>query len=832
MSDRMNLRLPLKPGFFFPVCIAALLIVGQGCGSSGGSSTITPPPGPTVGANVNESLETVVVYVDPNGSDTNNGTQTSPFQTINKALAVAGANNQTGVGTQINVNPGIYREKLAVQASQTTLPFTLQATQAGTVFISGADSLPGSNWTAAPSYGANVYTNPATSSYVYAACATPAGWPPVQAIVLRREMVFVNGDRLNQVLFSNELQPGTFWAGDGSNPQIYIWPPTGTDMATADIEVSTASRSPLLTTDNTNNFVIRNLTFEYDNACVEKGSRVNSGSNILIDNDQFLWSNSVGFGFYGGTTPVENITVQNSKADHNGQIGFSGTEVKYGLYQNDDSSYNSWRGALGSFYSFAFDGSDFFLHHNSDFNNMTAYYNVSSGIHFDTDNANDQVMGMQSSGNNLEGLLVEASEGPFLVKGSTFCSNSLVPASKTGNVIVDDSSGVTLTGNTLYDASPEQIYIEGDGRAGTNWEQPTVPLVRFNQNLTQTGNTVTGAANQSGFYTFYKDAPSCSVPISDMWQTFGGTLSSQSNTWGDTAATNVSFPFFQAAILSGTVPLSTWQSAPPQGAGQDTQSTFVPQATVPQQCALPAPDLPDFWLVVGPRTGAASVVPTAGGPPIQIPIYLVSLGFAGNVSLSLDTIQQEAGSPISGVSGSFSPQALALSSESTLTPVPATLTLSTTSSTPEGFYPLTITATDGKSITRTGVVNLQVGSASALSLSGPATTIQAGACAIFQIRSVDSSGRPSEVLSDTYLSASGTGSGKFYQDEHCSTPVSFTPINTGCPAGVEIPAGQYAPHFSGTESIWFMDSTAENLNITLSDEANVLKSATAAIVVQ
>ena len=807
----------------------AFLVLASGCGSGSKSTPPPPPPPPpTVGASVNESLETVTVYVDPMGSDSNNGSQTSPFQTINKALAVAGSNNQSGVGTQITVNPGIYREQLSIQPSDTSLPFTLQAAKPDTVFISGADSLPGSNWAAAPAYGANVYTNAATSTYVYSACATPAGWPPVPPIVLRREMVFVNGTHLNQVLFSNELRPGTFWADSGNNPQIYMWPPAGTNMSTADIEVSTASRSPLFMTNKTNNFVIRNLTFEYDNSCVESGSRVNNGSNILIDTDQFIWSNSVGFGFYGGTTPVQNITVQNTKADHNGQIGFSGTQVKYGLYQNNDSSYNSWRGALGAFYSFAFDGSDFFLHHNSNFSNLTAYYNVSSGIHFDTDNANDQVTSMQAGGNNLEGLLVEASEGPFSVQSSTFCRNSLVPASKTGNVIVDDSSAVTLTGNTLYDSAPEQIYIEGDGRAGTNWEQPTAPLVRFNQNLTQTSNTITGTANQLGFYTSYTDAPSCSVLVPDMWKTFGGTLSSQSNTWGDTAASNASFPFFQAAILSGTVPLSAWQS----GTGQDTQSTFVPQAQAPQQCTLPEPDAPDFWLVVGPRTGAAAVVPTAGGPPIQVPLYLVSLGFTGNVSLSLDTIQQEGGSPISGVSGAFSPQELGLSSSSTLTPVPTTLTISTTSGTPEGFYPLTVTATDGSTTTRTGVVILQVGSPTGLQFGGPATTIQAGACAIFQIRSVDSSGSPSSVLSDTYLNASGTGSGKFYQDEHCSTPVSFTALYPSCSPGIEIQTGEYAPHFSGTESIWFMDPTAETLNITISDQASVLKSGTASIVVQ
>src|ERR1700719_3908846 len=108
--------------------LAGLLLFTQSCGSSGSATGggPPPPPPPTIGASVNESQETVSLYVDgAAGSDNNNGSQGSPFQTINKALLVAGSNNQSGVGTQINVNPGIYREKLAFQASQTTLPFTL-----------------------------------------------------------------------------------------------------------------------------------------------------------------------------------------------------------------------------------------------------------------------------------------------------------------------------------------------------------------------------------------------------------------------------------------------------------------------------------------------------------------------------------------------------------------------------------------------------------------------------------------------------------------------------------------------------------------------------------
>ncbi len=452
-------KMKLKCRLLILGSLSGLVLLTQGCGggssnSSGGGQPPPPPAPHPVGASVDENLETAIVYVDGTaGNDNNSGAKDSPFKTINKALLTAGANNQNNIGTQINVNPGIYREQLNFPASKTSLPFTLQGATPGTVFVSGADSLPGNTW-AVSSYGSNIYTNSASSSYIFPACAAPAGWPPAPPVVLRREMVFVNGFRLNQVMFSNELQPGTFWFDAGVSNQIYLWPPAGTNMPEADVEVSTASRAPLMSTNAVNNFVIRGLTFEYDNSCTQLGPRIVNATNVLIDSDQFLWNNSMGFGVYAGAGSTQNVTVQNSVANHNGQIGFGGYQVKYVLYQNDDSSYNSWRGALGSFYEIGFDGSYFFLYHNTNFNGYTSYYNESSGVHFDTDNASDQVTGLQSSANNVEGLSIEASEGPFLVQNSTVCSNSLAPTSKTGNINIDDSAYVTLAGNTFYNGGP------------------------------------------------------------------------------------------------------------------------------------------------------------------------------------------------------------------------------------------------------------------------------------------------------------------------------------------------------------------------------------------
>ena len=94
-------------------------------------------------------------------------------------------------------------------------------------------------------------------------------------------MVFVNGVRLNQVMFSGELQPGTFWADSNWGNKSDLPLATVRDnMATADVELATASRSPPLGTDGVNNFVIRGLSFVYDNSCTQQGLRLTNATNM------------------------------------------------------------------------------------------------------------------------------------------------------------------------------------------------------------------------------------------------------------------------------------------------------------------------------------------------------------------------------------------------------------------------------------------------------------------------------------------------------------------------------------------------------------------------
>src|SRR5215471_8819044 len=187
-------------------------------------------------ANVNESLETAHLYVDAvNGSDNNPGTQSKPYKTIAKAASTANTNNHSSIGTKITINPGTYRETLEFdhQSSDTSMPVTFEAATPGTAIISGSTVYTG--WS---QYSGNssIYTN--TWSHHWGQCANSSGCPSAQNIVLRREMAAVNGSVMTQVMSLVQMVKSTFFV-DESGGLIYVWPPSGTDMSSATVEVAT-----------------------------------------------------------------------------------------------------------------------------------------------------------------------------------------------------------------------------------------------------------------------------------------------------------------------------------------------------------------------------------------------------------------------------------------------------------------------------------------------------------------------------------------------------------------------------------------------------------------
>jgi len=622
-------------------------------------------------AKVNEGLETAYYWVDGvSGSDLNPGTQKLPFQTLGYAMKVAIANNHNRIGTHVTVNPATYRESVLVGAERgdTPLPITFEAAQPGTAIVSGADV-----WTGWIPLTGGLWYN--TWPYHWGLCKIPGvGEPNEQPIVLRREMVFVNGTPMTQVLSLNDMQEGTF-SVDEIDSVIYLWPPFGTDMNTATIEVST--RSPDLAIYHRTNMVFRGMVFQYANSCDEAAGTFISGqaNNILLDNDQFIWNNAEGLAFIDVSN---HLTVRNSVSSHNGETGFFSFKVKDLLYQSDEAAFNGWRTAQGGLYAFNSGGGRFHLTHYANYPGFVSEFNQADGIHWDTDNANIGADSVVLANNLLAGATVEKSEGPFAFSNSIFCNNGVVAPTYFVNsgITYRDSEYITLTRSTISN-NPSEILLGGlgYGQRVNNWETGEHYFLN-NKFETMTDNTIVGADYQQ--YVVHTAEPDKPV-----WYKYQTTLTSDYNQWWNPEVTE---DFIIPIPRKGTfVNLSGWISV----TGQDKHSQW---AAASPSCPG-TPDAPDYWLIA--LLGIDNTVIVSQGSQVTVPLTTVSLDMSGTVNLTADV------SAISGATASFNPSSI---------PIPGTsiLTITVSDNTPKGTYSVNVIGNNSGSVTRTVQFAVQV----------------------------------------------------------------------------------------------------------------------------
>lgn len=623
-------------------------------------------------ANVNESLETAFIYVDgTTGSDTNSGSKTSPLKTIGAATSMAMTNNHNSVGSRIIINPGTYRESITLSHSSkdTSLPVTIQAATNGTVIVSGAMLYTG--W-AKYQTNPSIYTNSWNNNW--GTCASVAICPTQQEIMMRQELVAVNGKLLTQVLSFAQMVQGTFYV-DEAAALIYVWPAAGTNMGTAIVDVATTPI--ILKISNKSNIVVRGLTFQYANSCHFTPAVFVSGAstNILFDSDVFQWNNGQGLNI---SYPTTYFTVQNSLAQHNGDSGFQESKTKYGLWQSDTTSYNNWRGAQAGYYACNTAGLHASLVHVDTVKNLTTTFNQSYGIHWDTDNANISSSGINSTGNQMTGIFLEKDEGPISISGSYVCNQTSTTG--VGGVVLRNSEAVSLTKSTVLNNLTAQIMVIGHagGIEVTNWETGVTKNL-VTQNFTNTSNIIEGTnSTQQVFQDSYL--------VDGDWTAFQNTLISSGNTWWN--AYNSATPFeVPTPKKNSKTDFSGWKS----DTVTDASSSFkTPGSNTGAACNL-QPVGTDFWFMVD----HASLTVTPGGSAATYTLTLTPLNFSGTVTLTLDGISE-----VRGLSAALSASTLKVSGTSVLT-------VTAGSKTAPGTYSITVIANSG-SLARTVTMQLVV----------------------------------------------------------------------------------------------------------------------------
>jgi parallel beta-helix repeat protein len=499
------------------------------------------------GASVNESPIGTYYYVDAaNGNDAHAGTYSAPFATINKAISKTAAVIKSGV--KIFVNPGIYRETITLGSSNTSIaaPLIVEATQPGAAIISGADRW-SSGWVA---HGKTwVHSWP----YSWGYAASP--WTGVGSLGLRREVVSINGKLLTQTLSTSLTTPATFAVTDGS--QITVYPPAGTNMSTADIEVGV--RSGLFSAPyGVSNLVLRGLTFEYDTTPINGNGKgavtTNSANNLLIENCKILYNNWVGISLMMSN----NVTFSNIDADANGEDGIKGYHVTNWLLNNSETTWNNWRSASGNLYGVDVAGMKVMDVHGLALQNFTSRNNLAYGLWFDTDIANAAVSFSNLSFNLKSGLLIENCEGPVRL------SNTLVSYNKSLGIIGNAAQNIAISSSTLYGNAVTQIQITGADAAVSVKDFQTGQYYSVQSSEWTFANDVVAAAtsNTSLFSSGLKNS----------WSNFIATLSSDFNDWYQPAT---SVPMF---YLGASHSLADWRSATGQDASSSNAYVTAPPA--------------------------------------------------------------------------------------------------------------------------------------------------------------------------------------------------------------------------------------------------------------
>jgi Right handed beta helix region len=492
-------------------------------------------------ANIADLQGTVgtVLTVDANtGADVNAGIG-QPLKTLQAAVDKALINSSRGLATKVLIGPGEYRETLNIDETSSQLaPITFEALQTGTVTVSGSDIL---------THPFHASGNQAIFSYTwnynFGLCPIPNGWPgsKIQPIVRHREMVFVNSVFLTQVLSASSMHAGTFFVDQPAHA-IRIWPFAGTNMATAKVEA--AVRTTTLNVSGHTNLVFKGIVFQHASSCINQdGASVSSSSNVLFDSVLVQWNNwgGLGINFTSG------ITVRNSIASHNGGNGFGGYRDRNALYQNNEASYNNWRGGMGGFYDWGMGGLKLLGLHTGTVSGFRAVGNQSQGLWFDTDNKNITITGAHLIGNKVANLQLEANPGPISVSNSSLCSGDL-------GMNIIDTEHLTMTSNTFYgnggnSGKGAEFFLAGNpgGRQIIDWETHQGYFLHT-QDMTLKNNVFQDNGSGQNLFRTYLSSGDFSH--------FTANFTGSGNHWYDPTSTN-------KFVLSGghVTNLKGWQSA-------------------------------------------------------------------------------------------------------------------------------------------------------------------------------------------------------------------------------------------------------------------------------
>lgn len=506
-----------------------------------------------------------VLYVDnATGSDNAPGTQEEPLRTIQAAMNQAQENKNAGRSTRVVIAPGVYRESVEFAYSNyngggTNATVVVEGAGPEKTVIKGSEVFTG--W---KSEGNGVFSHEwtknwgvaddPTGGYIEDCGAHPDFCADEPNLVLRREMIFVDGTRMQQVISAEAMKPGTFRVDESAN-KLYLQPPTGTNPSDALVEV--AVRSEGWTTRGENNVTIRGLSIEQVATPWKYGSAalVVAGNNHTVENVAAVHNNYNGLRVKG-----EGTTIRDFALNRNGASGLSPYKVVDFLMEDGTANRNNWRGTLGGYTGWSV-GNKFFKGHGVTVHNVTFNNNHSRGLWLDTDLEDVLLEDVEAKGNLRDNIWVERTQGPVTLRRVTSTKSNGF------GILVSNSVNTTIEDSRFIDNEQGGILISGDeeGREIENFETGASMHVQT-RHLTLTGSVISGVGGNVQGGNGETGGFLIGTTFWDTWADFVDTYEADNNMWFESDRATA-FEWRGNELIS----LEEWQ----RRTGEDQNSVFA-----------------------------------------------------------------------------------------------------------------------------------------------------------------------------------------------------------------------------------------------------------------
>jgi hypothetical protein len=389
------------------------------------------------------------VYVSPSGSDSNSGSAVEPFQSFMRALGDAALNRSKGVGTRINLFPGMYRDAFITGHPAGSGPLiVIEALSPGDTVVSGADVF--RDWACSGGVCSHAWS--------HSWGADPDPWDRgVGELARRREMVIVDGVNFDQVLSRTALVPGSFYV-DEAQGRLHVMPSSLSTLDGSVVEV--AVRPFLMRLQGMNDVVIKGLRFQHAASPFRRSAvEIIDQRNVVIEDSEFVWNGQNGIWFR-----AQDVTVRRSAMNNNGSSGVSAFKLADALFEDTEASYNNWRGFRSGYVGWEV-GQKFAAAHRIVLRRHTGSHNLTRGLWFDWDAVDVLVEDSVFCDNHTNGMFIEAVQGPITLKNNIFCRNPLSGIQTSG------TNRFTLANNVFDQNGHSAVNISGDfDRVVTDWE--------------------------------------------------------------------------------------------------------------------------------------------------------------------------------------------------------------------------------------------------------------------------------------------------------------------------------------------------------------------------